>query len=100
MTRPVRNKLERLLSARAVHRAQTDEIDRITFHDACVFWGITPRSTSIELEGALADVESVIASAEKAIDSGASELRTGSEDLSASTITILRQLHSNLQELF
>jgi hypothetical protein len=100
MSRDVRGKLERLLKSRAVQRAQADEPDRITFHDACVFWGITSGSTAIELEGSFANIEAVIATAEKSIRSGASELRTGSNDLSSSTTGLLRRVHGYLREAF
>ena len=100
MSRGVRGKLERLLKSRAVQRAQASELERITFHDACVFWGITSASTAIELEGSFANIEAVIATAERSIRSGASELRTGSNDLSSSTTALLRRVHTYLREAF
>lgn len=100
LSRDILAKLERLLRSRAVQRALQDEIERITFHDACIFWGITSRSKSIELEGSLADVETVIRHAEAAIHSGASELRTGGDDLSSSTTDLLWDVHRQLQEKF
>jgi len=100
LSRSVLAKLERLLRSRAVERVQTGEVDRLTFHDACVFWGITARSTSIELEGALADTESVIEHAQTAVEGGASELRTGSTDLSDLTINLLNRTHEILQSKF
>jgi hypothetical protein len=100
ISRSVRGRLERLLGSRAVQRVQTGQADRITFHDACVFWGITARSSSIELEGALSDTSAAITAADNALKSGASELRTGKEDLSRATAEILRSLHDDLQEKF
>jgi hypothetical protein len=100
MSREVRAKLERLLKSTAVLRAQAGELDRITFHDACVFWGITSRTTAIELEGSFANIESVVATAEKSIRTGASELRTGGNDLSSSTTDLLRRIHGLLMEKF
>jgi hypothetical protein len=100
MSRDVRAKLERLLKSRAVLRAQAGEFDRVTFHDACVFWGITSRTTAIELEGSFANIETVMATAEKSIRSGASELRTRGNDLSSSTTDLLRRVHDFLREKF
>ena len=100
MSRDTRAKLERVLKSRAVQRAQADELDRVTFHDACVFWGITPRSVAIELKGSFANIEAVIETTERSISSGASELRTGSGDLSSSTTELLRRVHGFLKERF
>jgi hypothetical protein len=100
ISRAVRSRLERLLSSRAVHRAQAGELDRITFHDACLFWGITARSSAIELEGALADTRATIEAAEDALGGGASELRTGKGDLSVSATDLLRKVHDSLQQKF
>ena len=100
LSRPVRGQIERLLASRAVRRAQDDELNRITFHDACGFWGITPRSTAIELEGALANVDSVIRDAEEAIGTGATELRTGSANLSERSTELLKRIQQHLQDRF
>ncbi len=100
MSREIRGKLERLLRSRAVLREQSGEIDRATFHDACVFWGITAHSKRIELEGALAEVENAIMAAEESVKSGASELRTGAGNLSLSTADLLRKVHEHLKERF
>ena len=100
VSRPVRAKLERLLISRAVQRTQAGEPDRITFHDACVFWGLTPGSVAIELEGSFANIDTVIATAEKSVRSGASELRAGGNDLSCATTDLLRRVHSLLKEKF
>ena len=100
IAREVRSRLERMLSSRAVLRAQNGELERATFHDACVFWGITPRSKAIELEGALADAASTIEAAKHALSGGASELRTGTGDLKESTTDLLQRVHDYLGERF
>jgi len=100
MSRNIQSKLERLLQSRAVQRAQNAELDRITFHDACLFWNITPRSTSIELEGNLADVRSVIEHAEAAVKAGVTELRQGDADLPVTATQMLCKVHDYLQEKF
>lgn len=100
MPREIQARLERLLSSRAVLRAQSGEMDRVTFHDACVFWSITSHSKLIELEGAMADVTNAIEVAEASIRSGANELRTGEGDLAPSTTDLLRTVHEYLQDRF
>jgi hypothetical protein len=100
ISRSVRSHLEQLLASRAVRRAQDSEMERITFHDACGFWGITARSKAIELNGAIANIDSLIADAEKAIGQGATELRTGSGGLTEGTTSLLRRVHQHLQERF
>jgi len=100
MSRETLARLEHLLKTRAVLRAQNGELDRVTFHDACVFWGITSSSKAIELEGRLAEVDSVIAETEQAVASGASELRTGGRGLSPMTTDLLRDVNAQLQARF
>ena len=100
MSREIRNQLERLLRARAVLRAQSEELDRITFHDACVFWGITAHSQPIELEGAISEIESAIRAAEASIETGGSELRTGGGEIGRSTTLLLHNVHEFLQDRF
>lgn len=100
MSRDIQSKLEKLLQSRAVLRVQNGETDRITFHDACLFWNVTPRSTSIELEGNLADIGSVIEHAEAAVKAGVTELRQGDANLPVTAAGLLREVHDYLQERF
>ncbi len=100
LSRPVSAKLERLLKSRAVDRIQNSQSERLTFHDACVFWGITARSTSIELEGALANTESIIEHARAAVQNGASSLRSGSADLCDGATDLLWRTHETLKMKF
>ncbi len=100
LSRDTLTRLEHMLATRAVLRAQNDELERVTFHDACVFWGINSASKAIELQGRLADVKSIIEETDGAIASGASELRTKGKGLSKSTTDLLRDVNSTLQEMF
>jgi len=100
ISREVLTWLKRVLSSRAVQRAQNGETNRITFHDACLFWGINPRTTSIELEGNFKNLEVLIDQVRQVIEGGASELQTGRNDLPVSTPQILRKLHLELQSKF
>ena len=100
LSREIRAKLERLLNSRVMQRAKQDEMDRVTFHDACLFWSITPRSTSIELEGKLADTRRIIKLANRALEDGATVLRSGSSELTRSILEQLKRVNQELQERF
>lgn len=100
ISRKVLSRIQRLLGSRVVQYTQNNEFSRSTFHDACLFWGITPSSSYIELEGIFRDLEAVITQFEDAIKSGTSSLQSGSEELHESTPSLLRSVHQLLQERF
>lgn len=100
ISRDVLLRLQRLLSSRVVQYVQNNELQRATFHDACLFWGITPSSSYIELEGSFRDLESVVTQIDDAIKGGASSLHTGSNELYGSTPVLLRSVHQELQDMF
>lgn len=100
LDRVTQSRLERILKSKAVQKFESGEENRITFHDACVFWGITPRSDAIELQGAFANLEGIISIVGDALTSGASELRTRRGDFSTNTVDILKGVHSLLKNKF
>jgi hypothetical protein len=70
LSRGIEAELQRLLAARATDKYRLGRKDQITFRDACAFWGISPRSSAIELEGRRASAQDTIQRALQAIDEG------------------------------
>src|SRR4051794_27153169 len=68
--RETARKLQKLLGTRAVEKLRSGRSDEITFHDASSFWGISPRSTAMALQGRLGDVEGILAAAQTAVHEG------------------------------
>ena len=66
MPRDLEATLERLMRSSAVSKYTSESQEEITFYDACVFWGISPRSDAKQLWERLARVKNVLAQAEKA----------------------------------
>lgn len=59
--------LKKLLASKAVEKVRNNRLDDITFYDACAFWGITPMSSAVELDGQVANFERIVQSAREAI---------------------------------
>jgi len=98
--REIRERLKVILSSRAVQKYSTGEQDRITFHDACLFWGITPRSSAIELMGRLENMKSAIVIARGTIDAGASAMVHGGGSVTQHMLDLVEATHCFLVEKF
>jgi hypothetical protein len=59
--------LKRLLASKVTEKIKNNRLDDITFYDACAFWGITPMSSAVELQGQLANFSKIVSSAREAI---------------------------------
>ncbi|NVL91021.1 MAG: hypothetical protein HWN69_08560 [Desulfobacterales bacterium] len=65
LSRETKKQLKNLLSTKALEKYKAKRVDDITFYDACAYWGISPRSSAIQLLGGIANVERVVAAALK-----------------------------------
>ncbi len=65
--RDTESHLRRLLESKAVEKVRNSRLDDMTFYDACAFWGITPMSSAMDLEGQIANFEKIVKSAREAI---------------------------------
>lgn len=63
LSRETKQQLKRLFSSKAVEKYKEKRVDDITFYDACAFWGISPRSSAIQLEGGISNLGNVVESA-------------------------------------
>ena len=89
LSRDVLAELRRLLGSRAVQKVDNAQIDALTFHDACLFWGITPQSSAIELDGKLANAKDTIAAAKRVLSSGETRFQHGGQPVSEETLDLI-----------
>jgi len=65
LSRETSEELKKLMSSKVMDKFKNKRLEEITFYDACSFWGISPRSSAIELEGKVANFEKVVDTAKK-----------------------------------
>jgi hypothetical protein len=100
LERPLKEELERLLKAKATDKFKTGRIDEITFHDACGFWKISARSTSIEFTGRYNNIEKLLASAKTATLEKSIVLRHGGDTISRNDVSDILGTHHLMRERF
>jgi hypothetical protein len=100
LSRNTVKEIKRLLSSRAVGKTRNDRSSEITFYDACAFWGITPRSTSIELEGRLANFEKIIATSFSSLRGEEKSFVHGGIPIGSNDLEMLRNVHKDLLARF
>jgi hypothetical protein len=100
MRRDVEVEIRRLLASRAVQKVDSHQEESLTFYDACVFWGITPQSKAIELEGRLSLVADVIVAAMAAVKDGKARFQHGGQVFSQGSVALLQQTHEILKSNF
>jgi hypothetical protein len=99
LSRETKEDLKRLISSKAFEKVRNNRIDNLTFFDACTFWGISSRSSAIELQGKLASFEGIVDSARRVVTDTTSfehgRLPFGSDDLE-----MLLKIHKILLDKF
>jgi hypothetical protein len=100
LARPLKDELQRLLKAKATYKLKTGRIDEITFPDACGFWKISARSTSIDFTGRYNNIEKLIASAKTATQEKGIVLRHGSDTITLNDVNNLQEVHHLMRERF
>lgn len=98
--RDTEQKLKRLLTSKAVGKVRNKRLSDITFYDVCAFWGITPMSSAIELQGQIAKLESIVESARKALQENTATLGHGGPAFGVSDLDDLLEVHRLLLEKF
>jgi hypothetical protein len=92
--------LRKILASRAVEKHRGGRDADVTFHDASSLWGISARSTAMEFQGRLGQVEGVLREAEQATAKGPIELEHGGPTYSRKDVQDLVALHKSLLERF
>jgi len=100
LARPTIEALKKLLSSKVVEKAKNNRPDDITFYDACAFWGVSPMSSAIELEGRISNFEKIVDTARGVLRGKAASFGHGGEGFGADDLNRLMEVHALLQEKF
>jgi hypothetical protein len=100
LPREIEEELKRLFSSKALEKFKNNRLEDITFYDACSFWGISPRSSAIELDGKIANLEKVIELAQKIVDEKDATFEHGSRAFGTNDLEVLVNLHQDLLKTF
>lgn len=100
LSRDILYQVERLLKSKAVCKFGAEQTNEITFFDVCGFYGISPRSSAIELEGQVANFLGIVAAAKNAAGQQTVTLEHGGKGFDTRQIENLFRVHQFLQEKF
>lgn len=99
LDRSLQENIRRLFGTRAYNKSLSRRMTEITFFDACLFWGISPRSSAMHLEAKLAHIKETLYQVKEYVGSGTIAIDRSSE-VSAGDIDRLIKLHSSLHNVF
>jgi len=100
LARDVRDYIERLMESKATCKYREGRSDEITFFDACLFYGISPRSSAIELQGQVANLLGVLEAAKAAAGDDTVTLRHDGKRYDGKDIEGLFAVHTLVHEKF
>lgn len=100
LSREIQHKLKRLISSKATQKYRDGRPDDLTFHDACAFWSISPRSSAIEFNGRIANLTELIAIARDGIRDKAATFEHGGHIVTTRDLDGLLALHECLLKNF
>jgi hypothetical protein len=100
LSREIKQQLRRLFDMRALDKFARGHPEEITFYDACAFWGISPRSSAIELEGKIANFREVFQSAQKSVNGGTICFEHGGRTYRPEDLEVLLHTHEYLLNRF
>ena len=92
--------LRRLLESTAWGKFTDAGLEGITFHDACGFWGITPRSNAKQLASRVKNIEAILAEAQSLAGGGTLTFGHGGDAFTGGQLAKLQELHEKLLEQF
>ncbi len=98
--RPTEQELKRLFASKALEKSRNGRIGDLTFYDACAFWGISPRSSAIELEGRTANFNKVVESAKEITRDGGVSFEHGGSIFGTDELDALVKTHQELLTKF
>lgn len=100
LERGTENEMKRLFASKAVEKVKAGRQDQLTFYDAFDFWGISPRTTAIELEGRFANFGQVVQVAKAAAAGQPASFEHGGASFGAADLDMLAKVHDVLLEKF
>jgi hypothetical protein len=92
--------LRKLLGSRAVQKIRSAREADVTFHDASSFWGISPRSSAMQFQGRLGEIEGVLRAARSAADQRPIRFEHGGRAYTREDIDQVIELHRSMLERF
>lgn len=100
ISRQTKEELKRLLGSKAAEKVRNRRETDLTFFDACTFWGISSRSSAIEMQGKLANFEGIVESSRRAVLNRDITLEHGRLPFGSQDLDLLGEVHRILLELF
>jgi hypothetical protein len=100
LAREIQRELQRLFASKGTEKHRNGRSQDITFHDACAFWGISPRSSAIEMEGRMANLLRIVEAARAATRGRSVTFDHGGQSYSASDLDELLRVHNDMLKRF
>ena len=92
--------LKRLFASKAFDKMRNNRVEDITFLDACAFWGISPRSSAIDLEGKMANFTQVVETAKTAVKEKRVSFEHGGHAFDTADLDLLLHVHRTLVQRY
>jgi len=89
----------RLLGSRAIHKFRNGLQERVTFHDACAFWGLSPRSNAKDLAARVNALEALMRTLEE-VEDDSYFVRRGPDIQGKEQVLLLRTAHEAMLARF
>ena len=100
LPRELVDQVKSLLVSRAFTKHINSRDSTLTFLDACTFWGITPRSSAIQLDGRQSDLEHNLIQVLSAVSKGPLTTEHGGHPFTEFEIKKIIETHKLLQSKF
>lgn len=98
--REIELELKRLFASKAVAKVKNKRVGDLTFYDASAFWGISPRSSAIELEGRIENFRRLVEAARKVVNEKMVTFQHGGYAFGDHDLDILLRVHEELWQKF
>lgn len=100
LARETKDELKRLFASKATEKVRNNRFEDLTFFDACTFWGISARSSAIELQGKLAALERIVDTVREVIQGQNRTFEHGGQGFGVQDLDILMEVHNTLVDRF
>ncbi|MEW5702283.1 MAG: hypothetical protein AB1792_08655 [Candidatus Zixiibacteriota bacterium] len=100
LSRSLQHELLRLLNTKVVLKYRSGRREEITFHDACTYWGISPRTSAIDYNGRMENFRGIVDSVRAALQGREMTIKHGGATISLTDVDQLVEAHEYLLERF